>query len=167
MESHDAKERRLAAARKYKAEHRAELTLKHAAYNAAHVEERRAFATSYYTGHRSERIAHCAKWRKANPEKAAAYSKKYEATHTPERQVKNGARRCRRRNGLVALTATEWRRIIELSKGCCYWCKRKAHPITQDHVIPLINGGTHTAGNVVVSCSHCNNRKNAKIITLF
>jgi len=64
------------------------------------------------------------------------------------------------------LTAQEWQKILTLSHGRCYWCRRKMDKPTQDHVIPLHNHGLHVAYNVVASCLPCNCSKGAKIRTL-
>jgi 5-methylcytosine-specific restriction endonuclease McrA len=43
----------------------------------------------------------------------------------------------------------------------CHWCGRELamSKATLDHVVPQCRGGTHDAGNVVLSCAWCNNAK--------
>lgn len=57
----------------------------------------------------------------------------------------------------------KWRRK---KKVTCYWC-RIEHPPKEchmDHVVALVKGGSHTIGNVCISCMPCNVRKQAKTL---
>jgi 5-methylcytosine-specific restriction endonuclease McrA len=38
----------------------------------------------------------------------------------------------------------------------CFWCGCKLDKINIDHVIPLVKGGAHSVGNIVISCPTCN-----------
>lgn len=54
-------------------------------------------------------------------------------------------------------------KLIETTKKC-YWCECniKNKEVHIDHYIPLSKGGKHNIDNLVISCSTCNLRKNAK-----
>ena len=56
--------------------------------------------------------------------------------------------------------------LLELQQSykSCYWCETslKNVKVNIDHYIPLSKGGLHTLSNLVVSCSSCNMKKNAK-----
>lgn len=56
----------------------------------------------------------------------------------------------------------EWR---TLESVICHWCKRLfvPHECHADHVIPLSLGGLHALSNLVIACSACNLRKNARL----
>lgn len=58
------------------------------------------------------------------------------------------------------LSAAELRDLRESAEGCHY-CGRQLVLLerTIDHVVPLIAGGRHERGNVVVSCRSCNSKK--------
>ncbi|MBC8395048.1 MAG: HNH endonuclease [Deltaproteobacteria bacterium] len=61
-----------------------------------------------------------------------------------------------------SLTATEWNDILIFHNYSCAYCKKPFTvdlPATQDHVIPVSKGGTHTKGNVVPCCRECNSSK--------
>jgi len=64
--------------------------------------------------------------------------------------------------------------IIRRDNCTCYLCgkvlllsTRYPHPesIVLDHVIPLTRGGSHTADNLRVACSRCNNRKKQRLLS--
>jgi 5-methylcytosine-specific restriction endonuclease McrA len=52
---------------------------------------------------------------------------------------------------------------------CCMYCGRHRSELrgrqflTRDHVLPMSRGGGNTWGNVVTSCSPCNNRKGSRL----
>lgn len=56
--------------------------------------------------------------------------------------------------------------LLELTKNAknCYWCNTslKNKVVHIDHYVPLSRGGLHTITNLVVACSECNLKKNAK-----
>jgi len=43
----------------------------------------------------------------------------------------------------------------------CAYCNKKMKKATQDHFIPLYNGGGYTADNIIPVCQRCNSRKSA------
>lgn len=45
----------------------------------------------------------------------------------------------------------------------CAYCSVKA-PLTMDHVVPLVRGGSHTIGNILPACKRCNCRKQGRFI---
>jgi 5-methylcytosine-specific restriction endonuclease McrA len=55
------------------------------------------------------------------------------------------------------LTLEQWQRILSSWSYSCAYCGSHYQEI--DHVIPLSEGGTTTAANVVPSCTGCNRRK--------
>ena len=63
---------------------------------------------------------------------------------------------------ICTLTAAEWAVIKARFKNQCVYCGAKDKPLTRDHIVPLSQGGHHTAKNVVPACRGCNSRKNAK-----
>jgi 5-methylcytosine-specific restriction endonuclease McrA len=84
-------------------------------------------------------------WRKKNPDKFMAHIKQ-------RRALKCGARE-------GGLTAEQWRRIKEAYGHRCVYCCKPFQRLTQDHVIPLSKGGSHTKDNVVPACTRCNCKK--------
>ncbi len=51
--------------------------------------------------------------------------------------------------------------VRQINQGICHYCQTKVSPaeLTMDHVVPLARGGSSTPGNIVPSCSKCNQEK--------
>lgn len=60
-----------------------------------------------------------------------------------------------------AHTANEWRLLCALYNWRCASCKRK-RPLTKDHVIPVIQGGSNDISNLQPLCRECNSSKNGR-----
>jgi 5-methylcytosine-specific restriction endonuclease McrA len=60
------------------------------------------------------------------------------------------------------LTWDQWIRLIIIWRGRCVYCGCMPDVLTQDHVIPLSRGGTHTMDNIVPACKPCNSSKGNK-----
>lgn len=58
-------------------------------------------------------------------------------------------------------TANEWRLLCALYNWRCASCKRK-RPLTKDHVIPVIQGGSDDITNLQPLCRECNSSKNGR-----
>ena len=56
------------------------------------------------------------------------------------------------------MTAEQWDAVKRTYGNRCAYCGAKGK-MTQDHVIPLSLGGTHTVDNVVPACRSCNSAK--------
>lgn len=58
--------------------------------------------------------------------------------------------------------------VINKAGGVCYYCgvqcttAKTRQRLTIDHKTPVLRGGTHDAGNLVVACLLCNSRKGTK-----
>lgn len=65
---------------------------------------------------------------------------------------------------MTMLLATEWaqrrREVLERDDHVCIYCGLEARSI--DHVIPICQGGTDDAENLVASCRSCNAEKNGR-----
>jgi 5-methylcytosine-specific restriction endonuclease McrA len=61
-------------------------------------------------------------------------------------------------------TQAEWEAILSLYGGRCLRCGAKGVKLTKDHVIPLSEGGSHSASNLQPLCGPCNSSKGARII---
>lgn len=60
------------------------------------------------------------------------------------------------------LQPNEWLAVLALYENSCAYCGKEltdSFDCTQDHVIPLSKGGTHSIDNVVPACRVCNARK--------
>lgn len=117
------------------------------------------------------------RWRDNNKERIAIKSKhnyssnkehydNYRAKWREENRLKWNAYRSTRRirekqNGIFLITPKEYRR---LEQSPCFYCGSYENP-TIDHVVPIVRGGKHSIGNIVVACKSCNSQKNRKTIT--
>lgn len=102
------------------------------------------------------------KWWENHPEEYRIYHRKYEsAWRTSEKtRTKNQRRRSLMLGSIPTLTLEEWKEILEDFNYLCFWCGAPWEH--QDHLVALVNGGTHSANNVVPSCATCNLRKGSK-----
>lgn len=60
------------------------------------------------------------------------------------------------------LTVSEVRRQIAAQSSRCYWCEELINDTGNrviDHIVSMVDGGTNTACNIVISCWDCNARK--------
>jgi hypothetical protein len=96
-----------------------------------------------------------AKWRQNHPE----YQTLYLRAHPELVSQHNNARRARKNNAISTLTLAQWQAIKLAYNNCCAYCGKKMKRLSQDHVIPLSKGGTHTSENVVPACISCNSHK--------
>lgn len=126
-------------------------SVRDAAYDAAHREERRAYAAA----HREETQARQAAYRAAHLEQRCAHQRN---------------RHARKRAAPGTHTAADVRAQYKRQKGRCFY-GRKVNPDCAvslkagyhvDHVTPLVKKGSNGTENTVLTCPSCNLRKGAK-----
>lgn len=108
----------------------------------------------------------CRIWYGRNKEAVSEYNRKYKESNWPVIKERLRIQRIKRRADYhridsfqIRLTARDWLDIVKRSGGKCFYCGKKARPVTQDHLVPISKGGGHVAGNVVVACTSCNSSK--------
>ena len=107
------------------------------------------------SGYREKRAVAGRAWRVAHPD---YYRGRYAAN--PERQSAIvSLRRARKLGAIGAITSDQWASIKAAYVWRCAYCGKKPATLTQDHVIPLSLGGSHTPANIVPACRSCNSRK--------
>jgi len=169
------KEESLARGRAYKAAHREELLAKKRIHDAAHREELAAKFRVYRLAHKEELAAKFRAYADAHKEELAAKDRAYAATHKTEIAAKNrayvaahpaefkawnAARRARKANAAVNdLSVAQWEEIKAAYDHRCVYCGQTKQRLTQDHIVPLVKGGTHTFSNIVPACRSCNSKK--------
>ena len=144
----------------YRAAHKDEIDEYNRAYRIAHADEQRVYGLAYEAAHRDERRIKSQAYRLAHPEKARKSSAEYIRMH-PEKNRAGVARRRARKKGapINDLTAAQWQEIKAAYGHRCVYCGRKMQRLTQDHITPLSQGGSHTVSNIVPSCHSCNSKK--------
>lgn len=113
----------------------------------------------YYQAHR-EQI------RERNRE----YFKRTYQARLPYSRQNSKMHRIRKRGALGRVTPAEWQTLLEQHQHACAYCFKAFTVVnkpTQDHVVPLIAGGTHTADNIVPACRSCNSRKQRRPLSTF
>jgi 5-methylcytosine-specific restriction endonuclease McrA len=129
--------------------------------HAKHREKRLIKKREDYAANREERIQEKRLSRAKNPDKGRLASKLYRQAH-PEIGTASTKRKRAHKKGapLNDLTHAQWLEIQAAQDYRCYYCgkRRKGH-LTQDHIIPLSKGGSHTLSNVVAACRSCNSKK--------
>jgi 5-methylcytosine-specific restriction endonuclease McrA len=84
--------------------------------------------------------------------------------------IKNGRHRRRskfKEQGKWMLSASDWEKTLKAFGEKCVYCGRSDVDLTQDHFIPLSQGGTTTLGNIVPACLSCNSKKKSKMPKVF
>lgn len=167
--------------RQWRQDHRAHVAAYDATYRATHTDQIRtqerkhdsenreavrAKNNTWYQNHAGPVTARIRTRRAANPEPYRARDRK--RTKTPRRKAQLSTQRRQRRAAIANapvndLTHAQWLEIQAAQHHCCYYCQKRCKgKLTQDHVTPLSQGGSHTLQNVVAACRSCNCRKGAK-----
>ena len=161
--------------RKYYQENKARQDANSRAWITAHPEEWKAYRRQYYHAHKEQLQAYRRThyhsnhdairirraelrqkqyalvrqqekaWRKAHPE----YSRAEVAAYSARKKMAP----------VCDLSAAQWAEIKAAYGHRCVYCGRKMKHLTQDHIIALSKGGSHTTTNVVSACRACNSRK--------
>jgi hypothetical protein len=120
-------------------------------------------------------------WRNDNPDKRQAqtkrcyhnnkqamYQRKQEwyKKHPEVKLAESRLRRARKANVDRPLTKEQWNDVLTAYGYKCVYCGSNKC-ITQDHVVPLSRGGTHSVDNVVPACHRCNSGKKDKPAPMF
>ena len=127
-------------------------------YRLAHLEELRIKSHEKYLRTREIVIERSRLWALDNPEKAKAL-----------KVISAHRRRTRQINAPINdLTDAQWQEILfAYNFRCvycppdCWRCKQHKHKLTQDHITPVLKGGSYTVSNIVPACDTCNKKKAA------
>lgn len=148
------------------------------AYTDANSERIRQRKARYYAAKKEHLEQKHHAWVQANGDRIRAYSAFYYAANKatiarkgrqrrqdhPEYGVLAEARRRARKYAAKAndLTPEQWQEIKAHYQHRCVYCGKKQERLTQDHIVPLVDGGGHTVQNVVPACRSCNSKKGRK-----
>lgn len=113
-------------------------------------------------------------WRSLSPEERLERSRRYfrarydrnpELTKEQLRRHEQ-VRRAREVGAEGHYTLAEWEMLKEIYGHKCLACGRSSdeRPLTVDHVVPLIEGGSNTIDNIQPLCKPCNSAKHTKTI---
>lgn len=138
------RERKKASNAAYRAANHESLVERERLYYVANREHRKAYNLVYYANHREER---------------REYSKAYREKHRPQVRAGKARRRARKKGVAHTLTVAQWQAIKVAYKSRCAYCNRKMKRLTQDHVVPISQGGPTVVENIVPACQTCNSAK--------
>lgn len=149
------RDKRLAAAKKFREGNRDEISRRRKAAWAAAPEKGRKQNRDNYVRHREKRIAYARTYQKARPDVTARTRNKRRAALSFD------------------VTSSDLAKVIHRYDGKCAYCcvtltkfGRSSDTSGQwDHVVPLSRGGSDGIGNIVPACRKCNGEKNAKFQT--
>lgn len=146
-------ERCRAYGRKYRAKIRAQKPIVARELKTNAPGYKKAKARREYLKHRAAYVQRVKNWRINNRER-------FLEVHTVQEARRRAARFAAKGNH----TANQWLARIKFFGWRCWICKMKLtkRTVTQDHVIPLSNGGSNWASNLRPACHSCNASKNDK-----
>lgn len=159
--------------RRYYAEHKIERRAKARAYQTTHREQARSWQianrsrlTAQMRARRAadpERYRELDRaWRSRNPDKVRATVRRYAIRHPDVIAHRNARRRAREKNASGSHTMRQWLHLVARFDARCAYCGERK-PLTRDHVIPLIEGGSDDIANIVPACLSCNSRKGRRV----
>ena len=126
-------------------------------WSAEHKERRASRSEQVREYNRKYRQEHAAEVRQA--------SKKWRAEHPEQyREITRGVdahRRARKLGAEGRHTMREWRAVLARYDSRCLACGATEH-IQQDHVVPLVLGGSDYIDNIQPLCRRCNARKQSR-----
>jgi len=145
------------------------------AYYAANADAERAKAARYREANRERlRLKDRQKYA-ADPEKARTraeeyrrrkpeVAKLYRRANKDQGYAATRARKALRRGAPHSdLSPAQWLEIQVVQDHHCYYCGKPCKgKLTQDHLVPVSKGGSHTLHNVIGACQSCNSRKGTK-----
>ena len=142
----------------------------------------------YHIKNADKKIKAACEWQAVNREHKQAYDAVYRETHRERRlalkrehgrrvywedvdtarrkSVLSSARRRRliESAGSFTVTLGDIEKMRQRQRGECFYCKERMVRHELEHIIPIARGGTHSIGNLVLSCAGCNRRKGARTI---
>lgn len=128
------------------------------------LEKKRRTEHLYYLSHREHILGQASAWAKANPERMNKRNRRWKKAHRAICNAQDRRRRAARAGAPVNdLTHDQWLEIQAAQNYRCYYCgKQRKGKLTQDHIQPLSEGGSHTLHNVIGACRSCNSSKGTK-----
>lgn len=148
------RDKRLAAARRYREENAHQISLSSRARYAKDKDKYREYRREYYLKNRERMIENAIEYQKNNPQVVAL------------------TRHMRKAAEAYEITQRDHRRLLERYRHSCAYCEVKLAPwgrefpnsLQWDHVLPLSKGGSDGVGNILPVCRQCNRSKSARFL---
>lgn len=133
------------------------------AWAQKNTEQNRARAAAWKAANPDKARQAGAEWRAKNAERKRAKDAKRRRENPELVRLQSSARRARQRAAGGHVSRDIVRKLYALQKGKCPCC---AAPLGRDfhldHIVPLVDGGSHDDGNLQLLTGPCNLRKNRK-----
>jgi hypothetical protein len=116
----------------------------------------------YYAENAEKMRANAHRWNLENPDRRKAWK----VANAEKRRQQQRNRKARKKAGGGTVTLMEWENLKLEYNHTCLRCGKQEPEIklTQDHVLPLIQGGKHMIDNIQPLCEICNASKNRRYI---
>lgn len=104
-------------------------------------------------------------WREANLDRAKEINRRSRLKNINRVLFSNRIRRARKFGAAGSHTFQEIQLVYQYQQGKCFHCGIEFNgKYTEDHVIPLVRGGTDYIENIVLMCRSCNSRKGTRLL---
>jgi 5-methylcytosine-specific restriction endonuclease McrA len=149
------------------------------AYRSANAERDRARSKAYREAH-AESVSESKKaWKRSHPERVKAAAARWLGLNVRRKRETGAAwrrahpeyhrffqarRRASKRNAEGSHTRVEWAALLATYGNRCLACGVQDVRLTEDHIIPLMDGGTDWIENIQPLCKPCNTRKGTRTI---
>lgn len=143
----------------YRGTHRSEIAAIGKAWAVKNRRRTRAATKRYRQRHPDRQARIQANWRRKAKVARAQYNQRWWREH-PEAHHR---RRVRLLQAKGTFTAAEFRALCAAHGNRCLACGEKK-PLSADHVVPLIKGGSNYIANIQPLCVPCNSSKGTKTI---
>ena len=150
--------------KKYRDEHREEISEYNKKYREEHKEERKEYDKKYYEEHKEEKSIRFKKWYKENKEERDRYCKNWQRNNPHVGFNSNGRRRSRLENQGNGITKEQWFECFEFFNWKCAYSGMQLTKDNRnlDHIVALDNGGEHEIWNCVPMKKGYNTSKHTK-----
>lgn len=148
-------------------EYRAKNRARAARWRSEHLEQARATSREYGKSHRKARTVYEKAWRNTHKVQYQRAYTLWASTHRDS--IRNAHKRYKHKRrawlkgSFGVFTIKDIEQHFALQRGRCWWCGVILQKYHIDHRIPLSRGGSNNAGNIVLSCPHCNTSRNDKL----
>lgn len=129
-----------------------------------HSEQYRAYLKEWYANNKDRKQALDRRYNAEHREERKAYQQRPEVMAKARQNTKN--QKAKRKLAMGAthhpITAAEWADLKAEYLFRCVYCgalETTEEPLTQDHIVPLKQGGDHSLANIVPACGRCNREK--------
>jgi 5-methylcytosine-specific restriction endonuclease McrA len=145
----------------YRRAHRREIIAIGKAWAAKNRTRTRAATKRYRQRHPARNAGIQASYRRKAKTKRASYNRRWCREHPDLVAAANHRKRARLLGAAGSFTAKEFRELCVFYGNVCLRCQLPK-PLTPDHVVPLVAGGSNFISNIQPLCLPCNSSKGVR-----